>query len=146
MSTRVEAIFGADSDRVWSAIADISTHVEWMGDAEAITFTSPRRTGVGTTFDCETRVGPFRLTDRMEVTEWEPGVAMAIRHVGVVTGEGRFSLEPLGPHRTRFRWDEELWFPWWMGGPLGVVLSRPVLRRVWRANLSRLADRVADLP
>ena len=24
----------------------------------------------GTTFDCDTKIGPFALTDRMEITEW----------------------------------------------------------------------------
>lgn len=139
---RVQAIFDAPPREVWEAIANISTHVDWMADAEAIRFTSQRRSGVGATFDCDTRIGPFRLTDRMEVTEWEPGRAMGIRHVGLVTGEGLFTLEPQGPKRTRFTWDERLWFPWWMGGPFGVLVSRPILRRVWRANLRRLGDRV----
>ena len=130
---------------MWSSIKDITSHVEWMEDAVAIRFTSPRRRGVGTAFDCDTKVGPLRLTDRMEVTEWRPGRAMGIRHVGVVTGEGRFSLRRrrFGRRaRTRFTWEERLTFPWWMGGPLGAVLGGQVLRLVWRRNLRNLKRRV----
>lgn len=115
-----------------------------MEDAVAIRFTSSRRRGVGTTFDCDTRVGPLRLTDRMEITEWRPGRAMGIRHVGVVTGEGRFVLRRrlLRGGGTRFTWEERLVFPWWMGGPFGAVVGGQVLRLVWRRNLRNLKRRV----
>ena len=77
-----------------ASIEPIERHVDWMADAESITFTSTTQRGVGTRFDCLTRVGPFRTTDRMTVTEWEPGRAMGIEHRGVVTGRGRFTLAP----------------------------------------------------
>ena len=128
---------------MWSSIKDIGSHVEWMEDAVSIRFTSSRRSGVGTSFDCETRVGPLQLTDRMEVTEWRPGRAMGIRHVGLVTGEGRFSLRRrLWGGGTRFTWEERLVFPWWMGGPVGAVVGGQVLRLVWRRNLRNLKRRV----
>lgn len=126
--------------RVWDDLRDISTHVEWMHDAESITFTSESASGVGTTFDCATKVGPLRLTDRMEITEWQPEAVMGVRHVGVVEGRGRFTLEPVGEH-TRFTWDEELRFPWWMGGPVGALVGGQVLKLVWRRNLRLLAAR-----
>lgn len=134
MSTLVRA----PRRRVWAAVADIASHVAWMDDAVAIRFTSPSRRGVGTTFDCDTRVGPFRLTDRMEVTEWDPGRAVGIRHVGLVRGSGRFTLRSAGPRATRFTWEERLAFPWWMGGPAGAAAARPVLRRLWRRDLANL--------
>lgn len=124
--------------RVWDAVEDISSHVDWMEDAVAIRFTSETTSGVGTTFDCDTRIGPFRLVDRMEITRWAPGRAMGVRHRGLVTGEGEFRLVPRRRGRTRFVWSERLHFPWWMGGPVGAVLARPVLRRVWRRNLRNL--------
>lgn len=135
---RVHTTFNAPPDAVWDAISDISSHVVWMADAEAIRFTSPSRSGVGTTFDCDTRVGPFRLTDRMEVTEWEPGRTMAIRHVGLVTGEGAFRLRVRRGGRTRFTWAETLVFPWWMGGPVGGFVGARILRLIWKGNLRRL--------
>jgi len=118
---------------VWSALADIPSHVRWMADAESITFTSRRRQGVGTTFDCATRVGPFRLNDKMEITEWSPGRAMAVRHVGLVTGAGRFSLERRGRKRTDLVWEEALRFPWW----IPALPASLVLRLIWRGNLKR---------
>ena len=103
----------------------------------AIRFTSPSRDGVGATFDCDTRIGPLRLTDRMEVTEWDPPRAMGIRHVGLVTGSGHFRLDAV-PAGTRFGGEEELTFPMWMGGGAGGRAAAPVLGRVWRRNLANL--------
>ena len=109
-----------------------------MAEAETIRFTSTRTRGVGTTFDCVTKVGPIRMTDRMTITEWEPGRMMGIEHSGVVTGRGRFTLRRRRGGRTRFTWKEHLTFPWWMGGAVGAFAAKPVLRAIWRRNLRRL--------
>lgn len=145
---KVATVLDASPDQVWDDIEDIASHVEWMQDAVAITFTSDREAGVGTTFDCDTRIGPFRLTDHMEITSWKPGREMGVRHVGMVTGSGVFTLSPVRSGRgrrarvrTRFVWTERLSFPWYLGGPLGAFVARPVLRRVWRRNLRRLRER-----
>ena len=76
----------APQEDVWADVSDLSSHAEWMSDAETITFVGPRRSDVGTVFDCVTRVGPIRLTDRMTVTAWDAPWRIAIRHDGVVTG------------------------------------------------------------
>ena len=123
---------------LWRQIEDIASHTEWMADAEEIRFTSPQHQGAGTTFDCETRVGPLRLTDTMAITAWTPGELMGVRHEGIVTGWGQFTLAQVSGGRTRFTWHEELAFPWWIGGPIGAVVGAAVLRRIWRANLERL--------
>jgi len=128
---------------VWAVIADVRGHVDWMGDAEAIRLTSEQAEGVGTTFECDTRVGPLRTTDVMTITEWVPGEALGVRHVGLVTGEGRFTLDGDGRGGTRFTWSESLAFPWWMGGPVLGLLARPALRAIWKRNLSRLQEQFA---
>lgn len=138
---RVEAELAAGIEEVWEDVCDIASHVEWMHDAETIVFTSTRHRGVGATFDCLTRVGPIRLTDRMEITEWVHGEAIGVRHVGLVTGEGRFTLTPTAHGTTCFVWAETLQFPWWLGGPVGAWLGRPILRRIWRRNLQLLQTR-----
>jgi hypothetical protein len=141
-SIEVSTLIEASPDDIWDDVEDISSHAEWMTDAVAIRFTGDRTSGVGTTFECDTAVGPFRLTDLMEVTEWHPGRAMGVRHVGVVRGDGVFRIEPVGDRATRFTWTEELAFPWWMGGRIGGMVGTPVLRRMWRKNLRALKDRV----
>ena len=133
---RVSTELPASPAVVWDDVRDLGSHVEWMADAESITFTSAATSGVGTTFDCETKVGPIRLVDRMEVTEWVEGTTIGVRHVGLVTGTGRFTLAPSGAG-TRFTWDEELAIPWWLGGPVAAV----ALRLVWLRNLRRLRRR-----
>ena len=138
MRIHICTTIGAPVARVWSTVEDIATHTRWMADAEAIEFVGPRRRGVGTEFDCRTRVGPFTTVDRMRVTEWEPGAAMGIEHRGVVTGTGRFTLRDAGAGITEFCWTEDLVFPATMGGGIGERAGRPVLERIWRANLRRL--------
>ena len=134
---RVSTPIAASRAQVWNTVRDIGAHVRWMGDAEAIRFTSRQQEGVGTTFECDSRLGPFRLTDRMEVVEWRVGRTMGIRHVGKVTGTGRFSLR-YWPRGTLFVWQETLHFPWWMGGPVGAALAAPFFRRTWKRNLANL--------
>jgi uncharacterized protein YndB with AHSA1/START domain len=137
----ISTVIPAPPQRVWEDIRHIGSHVEWMEDAVAIRFQSDQRQGVGTTFETATKVGPFRLTDVMVVTEWEPAQVMGIRHVGLVTGTGRFTLVADGDDATRFTWTEELHFPWWMAGTLGAAAGRPVLTAVWHRNLANLRRR-----
>lgn len=135
---RAAVIIEATPTEVWAAVEDISTHVSWMHDAVAIRFTSSQHQGVGTTFDCDTKVGPIKLVDRMEITAWEPGRRMGVRHVGLVTGSGAFTLREAGAQRTEFLWDESLTFPWWLGGELGGRLGAVLLAAIWRRNLRDL--------
>jgi uncharacterized protein YndB with AHSA1/START domain len=135
---KVATVIDAPRREVWAAIEDVGSHVEWMTDAVEIRFTGRKRSGVGTTFECDTRVGPLRLTDAMEITEWRPRRTMGVKHVGVVSGEGRFTLRRARKGRTRFTWQERLQFPWWLGGPVGAWVAAPVLRHIWKRNLANL--------
>lgn len=139
----VRTVLPAPPEEVWADISDLSSHVEWMHDAHSIEFTSDRTSGTGTTFDCETRIGPFRLVDRMRITSWEPARRMGVEHVGLVRGTGVFTLRPVRRRRdqTRFVWRERLRFPWYLGGPVGAFAARPVLRWVWTRNLRNLRAR-----
>ena len=55
---------------VWAVLEPVESHVEWMADAERITFRTEQHRGVGTEFECLTRVGPLvdhRRDDRHRV-------------------------------------------------------------------------------
>jgi hypothetical protein len=134
----VHTTIAAPPKVVWAAIEDISTHVNWMDDAVAIRFTSRRHHGVGTTFECDTKIGPFALVDHMAITEWKAGKVMGVRHEGLVTGSGRFTLRRRRGGQTRFTWEERLVVPWRLGGPVAALPLSFVLSRVWRNNLTHL--------
>jgi hypothetical protein len=140
---RVSTKIPAPIAEVWADLSRLETHVEWMRDAESITFTSASTSGVGTTFDCATKVGPFRLNDRMEITSWTPKSSIGVRHTGLVTGSGTLQLRPTGRRRraTKVVWSERLHFPWWFGGPIGAAFARPVLWLVWRSSMKALRQR-----
>jgi uncharacterized protein YndB with AHSA1/START domain len=137
VSTEIDA----PPERVWAVLEPIERHVDWMADAEAIHFETAQTRGEGTRFVCDTKVGPIKLRDRMEITKWEPGLRMGVRHDGVVTGTGTFELTPLDlDRRTRFTWTEDLRFPWYLGGRAGELLGgRWLLTLIWGRNLRALA-------
>jgi uncharacterized protein YndB with AHSA1/START domain len=141
---RVAIEIDAPPSRVWEVVEPVENHVDWMHDAVAIRFTGEQTRGVGTEFLCDTKVGPIKLVDRMEITEWVPGEAMGVRHTGLVTGTGTFTLEPIDlDRRTRFVWQEELTFPWWLGGPIGAYIGgKLVLGAIWKRNLRGLKQLV----
>ena len=138
---RIEQHIPAPVAAVWDEVARIDRHVEWMADAERITFLSDATSGVGTRIEVLTKVGPLSTTDVMEFTGWEPPHRMAVTHRGLVTGVGAFTLEAVGDEATRFVWEEELTFPARFGGRVMAFAAAPVLRAVWRRNLGRLAAR-----
>lgn len=138
---RVTTMLDAPPEVVWADLQDIASHPQWMADAVGIRFLTPRTSGAGTTFECDTKVGPFRLTDVMEITEWKPGKAMGVTHTGLVTGTGRFTLKKARGGRTQLQWKERLRYPVWMGGPVGALVSKPVLTWVWRRSMRNLQQR-----
>ena len=139
---RVVRTIEAPISAVWAELADIASHVDWMADARRIDFLSETRSGVGTAFECLTVVGPLRLRDRMEITRWQEPVAVSVRHDGLVTGEGGFTLTELGPGRTDLQWAETFRYPLGRLGALAGVVGNRVLARIWTGNLRRLAERI----
>jgi hypothetical protein len=139
----------AAPSEVWATLEPIERHVDWMADAAAIEFVGEQTRGVGTRFRCLTRIGPIRLNDDMEITEWvpvdpdDPAIVgrMGVRHDGIVGGTGVFTIEalPNDADRTRFTWSEDLRFPWYLGGRLGAIVGGwIVLGPLWRRNLRTL--------
>ena len=134
----LDVVIERDEEQVWKHLYDIASHTSWMRDAKEIRFTSAEHSGIGTTFDCVTQVGPLRTTDRMEITEWQEGRAIGVRHVGTVTGIGRFVIRSLAPDETEVTWTERLTFPKWSLPMLTSRVTRAVLHRVWTKNLQNL--------
>lgn len=134
-------VIAAPIDAVWREATDLPAHAEWMADAESIEFVTEQRSGVGTRMKVATVIGPFRTTDVMEVTEWEPPKTVGVRHRGLITGSGRFVLAPMAGG-TQFSWIEELSFPWYVGGPVAALLAAPVLGWIWKRNLRALKTRI----
>ena len=136
---QVSVTIHAPVARVWEVVEPVERHVDWMADAVAIRFTTEQTRGVGTAFLCDTKVGPITLVDEMTITEWVPGEAMGVRHTGVVTGTGRFTLVETENGQTLFTWTEDLSFLWWLGGKLGEIVGGTVVMRfIWRRNLVAL--------
>jgi hypothetical protein len=127
---------------VWEEVSRLDRHVEWMADARSIEFIGDQRSGIGTALRVATRFGPLRTTDTIVVTAWEPSRRIEVEHRGRFTGSGAFRLDPAGPGTSRFTWEEQVRFPWYLGGPLGALAARPLFRFVWRRNLERLRSRL----
>ena len=143
MGIEVSIDIPASPQEVWDYAADLARNVEWMADAKSITFTSATTEGVGTTFDCVTKLGPLQTTDRIEVTEWDAPHTLGISHRGAVQGSGRFTLTP-SEEGTRFTWTEDLTLPWYLGSRLGQQPAAMVLERVWKRNLRALRARILE--
>lgn len=142
-SIQVSIDINAPVSRVWEIVEPVERHIDWMADAVAIRFQTEQTRGVGTTFFCDTKVGPIKLVDVMTITAWEPERVMGVKHTGVVTGTGEFTLTPLSDSTTRFTWTESLVFPWWLGGPLGALVGgQIVMKAIWRRNLRKLKQLV----
>lgn len=135
---RVSVDLPVPINRAWAELRDIGSHVAWMDDAVSITFTSKQHEGVGTTFVCVTRIGPIRLRDHMQVTEWVDGKRIGIAHEGLIRGSGTFELKKKGRNQTRLVWKERLRPPRWLGGPFGGVVAGMILHRVARRDLHNL--------
>ena len=141
---RISAEVPFQRARVWNELERLEDHASWMLDATAIRFEGDRRRGVGTRFECDTRFGPLRLTDVMQVTEWEHGKRIGVEHRGAVSGSGCFTLQDAPGPATWVEWEEQLVFPWWLGAGLGAQLAKPLFIAIWKGNLRRLRDRVGE--
>ncbi len=137
----IERALGIPISAAWLELADIAHHVDWMADALTIEFETSQRRGPGTCFTCQTKVGPFRSRDRMEIISWVEGASIGVRHRGLITGEGLLALRPgASDDACSVSWTEELHFRVFVGGALTAYVAEPVLTKLWHQNLSRFED------
>ena len=136
--------FDVDRARLWDALADLEAHREWMTDVRALRFLTPRRTGVGTRYVIDIRVGPVPVRDQIEVIAWDRPGELAISHrILRVRGEGRFLLAEAG-RETRLEWRTRFAIPWWAGGAVAAWLRVRPTRRLLTKNLASLRQWLAD--
>ncbi|MGE3287995.1 MAG: SRPBCC family protein [Pseudonocardia sp.] len=146
--TRVELAVpvevGVPAAVLWRSVTDWEHQGEWM------LATTVRRTGgdgrsPGSTWSAATGVGPLAVVDTIELVELVEGGPWraTVRHTGkVVRGDGIFTVEALGPARSRFTVAEHLDLP---GGLLGLACRSAVRTVGWlglEVSLRRLARRV----
>jgi hypothetical protein len=126
VSFRVTTTARTSTARAWSVLTDWQAHARWVPFTAVQTSpASDGGTGPGSGFVATTRLGPFRLIDRMVVVEWSPPSTRS-------GGPGRCEVRKLGPHlhggavievwplpggRTRVDWHEE-------ARPASAVLAR----------------------
>ena len=134
---QISQVIDRAPSEVWNEMRHIERHVNWMHDAVEIRFTSDSRGGIGTSFICLTKVGPFKTQDVMTITDWRENEVMGVTHAGLIKGSGKFTIVPnhLGSLIT---WEERLEFPWWALGSIGSILSKPILTQIWKRNLRTL--------
>lgn len=142
---RIEVVIDLPTppDVVWEYVSDLRRGTEWMADAVSIELTTDSTSGVGTAFECVTKVGPLKTTDLMTVTEWEPPRVLTVEHSGSVTGSGRFTLDPTD-EGTRLRWSEHLTLPLRFGGALAEPVAKRVLRKIFMGDLHRLRAKLME--
>ena len=93
------------ADRAWAAITD------WVGQGSWMPLTTVEvESGdgaLGTRLLARTGVGPAAIVDPMTVDVWEPPLRCEVQHHGkVVRGRGIFTVESIGPERSRVTWTE----------------------------------------
>ena len=143
MKIQISIDLPASPQEVWTYVRDVTKHSEWMMDALNVEVTSEMSEGLGVTFVCLTAIGPFRVRDHMETIEWEHEKLIAVKHSGIVTGVGRFTLEPIAGG-TRFSWVESIALPWHFAGKLGERLAQPIFKAIWKRNLRDLRRRIIE--
>jgi uncharacterized protein YndB with AHSA1/START domain len=135
---RTEVEVDAPIDSVWAILADIERQPEWMLEMKAVRLLTPGPVGVGTRGEADVRIFGVRVSDPVEVVEFVPPFRFGIAHRGLFSGSGSIVLDTLdGGRRTHVAWAETLVPP--VFPSLGSLLQAPILRRIFQADLDRLA-------
>tara|TARA_B100000427_G_scaffold310648_1_gene300620 strand:+ start:405 stop:839 length:435 start_codon:yes stop_codon:yes gene_type:complete len=137
---KVSTTINAPIKTVWDEVSRLEGHTNWMNDAEKIDFLSENNSGVGTKMKVLTKVGPIKLYDYMTVTEWVNEKIIAVDHIGIVSGKGKFKLQKIDENTTKFNWEEKLKFPLYLGGIIGEFFGAPILKLIWKKNLNNLKE------
>ena len=132
---------------VWGVVTDWETQGEWMLST-AVRVTVGDGVSLGSELSATTGVGPFGVTDTMEIVGWDPPHRATVRHTGRgVRGSGVCTVlgRDGGEDRAVFHWTEQLDLPLGPLGALGWPLVRPVFHLGVAFSLRRLARRCEEI-
>ncbi|WP_018156737.1 SRPBCC family protein [Demetria terragena] len=125
---------------VWDVVTDWTRHGDhvWLTDV-----TVQGAAGVGQQFLAVTALGPIRLRDLMEVTQWEPPVSGAGRvrlekRGSALTGWAEITVKAIAPGRSEVVWREEIVSPVARVPGLGRI-EGAASRAMTHAMIARLA-------
>jgi hypothetical protein len=139
---RVEELLPCPAEEAWAILLVWERQADWMLDADRVEVVGERREGIGVRLSVRTRIlGLPAFTDPMEVVAWDPPRRLALRHGGIVAGEGTWSLDP-EQGGTRFVWVEDVRLRVPVIGELAALLYAPILRRLMRRAAAGLRRRV----
>ena len=130
-----EVTINAPVNEVWRALVQWEKQGDWM----ALTRVSASDkgaddSGIGTTIEAFTGIGPFGVLDKMKVSSWEPPHFCRVEHFGrVIKGIGEFRLVDLGD-KTKFDWYEEILAP-----KLILALIKPFILLTVNFSLRKFA-------
>ncbi|MBU3716613.1 MAG: SRPBCC family protein [Candidatus Nanopelagicaceae bacterium] len=130
-----KVIIDAPLNEVWRALVQWENQGDWM----ALTRVSASDqgaddSGIGTTIEAFTGIGPIGVLDKMKVTSWEPPNFCRVDHYGrLIKGIGEFRLVDLG-NKTRFDWYEEIKAP-----SLILALIKPFILLTVNFSLRKFA-------
>jgi carbon monoxide dehydrogenase subunit G len=132
----------APTEAVWQTVTDWRAQGEWMLGTRVEVEGAGEGRHLGARLRAVTGIGPFGVTDPMEIVEWEPPRRCVVRHTGrIVRGDGVFEVVPLGPHRAQFLWSERLDLPLGAVGALGWRVVAPAVRLGLARSLRTMARR-----
>jgi hypothetical protein len=141
---RVEELLPCPPEEAWAILLVWERQADWMLDADRVEVLGERREGIGVRLSVRTRIlGLPAFTDPMEVVAWDPPRRLALRHGGIVAGEGTWSLDP-EQGGTRFVWVEDVRLRVPAVGELAALVYAPILRRLMRRAAAGLRRRVID--
>ena len=131
----VTTVVAAEAEEVWEALTDWPLHDKWMLFTRA-----SGGSGVGSTIEAFTGLGPLGILDTMTIVVWEPPRRCVVRHTGrVVRGSGAFEVLDLGGGYSRIIWSEWLDLPLGRLGRAGWPLAVPFVKAGVAFSLRRLA-------
>ena len=125
----------ATVNKVWRALVEWEKQGDWMTLTRvSASDNGADDSGIGTTIEAFTGVGPFGVLDKMKVISWEPPHFCRVDHYGkVIKGIGEFRLVDLGD-KTRFDWYEEIKAP-----ALILLLIKPFILLTVNFSLRKFA-------